>query len=233
MATLDEHAYNIRNIIRANQGNSDDERLNISQIKFWISAYRAKGVFDITQYGKQIDPQLVQDMGVLKLKTVDKADSECPKVEWGCTVKYVDIPKIVDLPHNRALVFVGLIDKQTPIIIDNADVHIFKRATKFGNLFNRCYFINNRLYIVTKQGDESVKYINIRAVFEDPTDVTVYTEDNPKGRCFDEANDEYPMPMRLYEYVLTSILRNEFQVSAQTINDELNNGRQDNEKLRP
>jgi hypothetical protein len=233
MATLDEHAYNIRNIIRANQGNSDDERLNISQIKFWISAYRAKGVFDITEYGKQIDPQLVQDLGVLKLKSVDKADSECPKVEWGCTVKYIDIPKIVDLPHNRALVFVGLIDKQTPIIIDNSDVHVFKRATKFGARFNRAYFINNKLYIITREEDNSIKYINVRGVFEDPTKVTVSDAENPKGRKFDDAVDEYPMPMRLYEYVLTSILRNEFQVSMQTINDELNNGRQDNEKLRP
>jgi hypothetical protein len=233
MATLNEHAYNIRNIIRANQGNSDDERLNIKQIKFWISSYRAKGVFDITEYGKQIDPQLVQDLGVLKLKEVDKADSECPKVDWGCKIKYVDIPKLVDLPHNRALVFVGLIDKQTPIIIDYADVHIFKRATKFGNRFNRAYFINNRLYIVHREEDNSLRYINFRGVFERPEEVTVYDKDNPKGRKFNDAVDEYPMPMRLYEYVLTKILTNEFQVSMQTVNDELNNARQDNEKLRP
>jgi hypothetical protein len=233
MATLDEHAYNIRNIISGYQGNSDDERLNISQIKFWINSYRAKGIFDVTEYGKQIDPQLVQDLGVLKLKSVDKADSECPKVEWGCTIKYVEIPKIVDLPHNRALVFVGLIDKQTPIIIDNADVSIFKRATKYGNRFNRCYFIGNKLYIVYREEDNGIKYINVRAVFEEPTDITIKDADNPKGRCFDDATDEYPMPLRMYEYVLTKILRNEFQVGAQTINDELNNGRQDNEKLRP
>lgn len=233
MATLNEHAYNIRNIIRANQGNSDDERLNISQIKFWIQAYRAKGIFEITEYGKQVDPQLVQDLGVLKLGSVDKADSECPDVEWGCTVKYVELPKIVDLPHNRGLVFVGLIDKQTPIILDHADVHIYKRATKYGRKFNRAYFINNKLYIITRDGDTSLKFINVRGIFENPEKVTMYDADNPKGRCFDDATDEYPMPMRLYEYVLTKILTNEFQVSMQTVNDEINNARQDNEKRRP
>ena len=58
MATLNELAYNIRNIARSGQGNSDDDRLTIAQIKFWIGYYRAEGVLQTTNYGKDIHPQM-------------------------------------------------------------------------------------------------------------------------------------------------------------------------------
>lgn len=224
MATLNELAYNIINIARNFQGNSDDDRLNIRQVKFWIRNYRAKGIFDITEYGKQIDPQLVQDLGIVKLSRVDKADSSCPPIEWGCKILKVEIPKIVDLPHNRGLVFVGLIDKQTPFVIDFSDVSIFKRATRFGNTFNRCYFINNTLYVVTKEDGQELRYINIRAVFENPEDVTYYNTDG-SARKYNPEKDEYPMPLRLNDFVTTSIMQKELNLGLQTNNDEQNDAR--------
>jgi hypothetical protein len=224
MATLNELAYNIINVARNFQGNSDDDRLSLRQVKFWIRNYRAKGIFDITEYGKEIDPQLVQDLGTLKLSKVDKTDTFCPPIEWGCKILKVEIPKIVDLPHNRGLVFVGLIDKQTPFVIDFADVSIFKRATKFGSTFHRCYFINNTLYVVTKEGNDRLKYINVRGVFENPEDVNYYdSEGNP--RKYNSEKDEYPMPIRLNEFVTRSILQTELNIGLQTINDEQNDAR--------
>jgi hypothetical protein len=231
MATLNEFAYNVRNIGRAGLGNSDDERLKISMIKFWIRGYRAKAVFELTAAGKMIDPQLVQDMGVLPLEEVDKADSDCPPVEWGCKIKKVEIPKLIDLPDNRAIVFIGLIDKQTPIVLDHADTHIFKRATRFGRNLNRAYLIGNTIYIVTKDNDTELKYINIRGVFEDPTEVNEYPKPECEAVCFNEDKDEYPIPMRLYEAITRNILVNELQMALQTVNDELNNARQDNQNL--
>ena len=40
------------------------------------------------------------------------------------------------------------------------------------------------------------------------------------------------MPHRLYEMVLVGILRNELNWTQQAVNDELNNARLDNAKLR-
>jgi hypothetical protein len=231
MATLNEFAYNIRNIARAGLGNSDDERLSISMIKFWIRGYRAKAIFELTAAGKQVDPQLVQDMGILTLSEVDKSDSECPKVEWGCSIKKVTIPKLVDWPDNRAIIFIGLIDKQTPIILDHSDTHIFKRATRFGKLMHRAYLIGNTFYVVTKDNESELKYINVRGVFENPTEVSKYPNPGCEEVCFNEDTDEYPIPMRLYEAITRNILINELQMTLQTVNDELNNARQDNQKL--
>lgn len=231
MPTLDKYAYNIRNIARAGQGNSDDERLNIKQIRFWINGYRAVGMFQATDYGKSIDPQYLQDLGVVPLEEVDKADSNCPKVEWGCKIMKVEIPKLIDFPEMRALGFVGKIDKESEFIINHPNVSKYKAATRFGHLSNRVKLIGQTLYVMLVGDDINIQYINIRGVFEEPETVVGYSSEGCSPKCFDPAEDDYPMPARLYEFVLEKILRNELNWSTQAVNDELNNARLDNEKL--
>ena len=231
MATLDHYSYNIRNIARGGQGNSDDERLNIKQIRFWINGYRASGLFEVTDYGKNIDPQLLQDLGVVPLVEVDAADSSCPLVPWGCTIKKVVISKLIDFPELRALEYVGYINKQSSFIINYPSVASYKKATRFGALSSRVYLIGNTLYFLLSKKDEFLEYVNIRGVFEQPESVKYYSENNCEGTCYNPQTDEYPMPARMYEYVLTKILRNELNWTEQAVNDELNNARKDNAKI--
>jgi hypothetical protein len=232
MLTLDHYAYNIRNIARGGQGNSDDERINIRQIRFWINGYRASGMFETTDFGKDIHPQLIQDLGIVPLTEVDKSDSECPKVDWGCTIKKVKIPKLIDFPDLRALSYVGYISKQGGFIINHPDQAILKSKTKFGNLKSRVYPIGDYLYFILSDNDSELEYVNIRGVFENPEDVVTYPTAGCEQKCYNPGADEYPMPRRLYEYVLTKVLRNELNWTTQAINDELNNARLDNAKIR-
>jgi hypothetical protein len=220
-------------IASGGNGNTDDSKLPLRQIQFWINNYRASGLYEFTEAGREIDPQLVQDLGIVKLTSVDKSDSNCPNVPWGCKIKKVVIPKLIDLPLNRSLVFVGLIDKQTPIQLDHADTHIFRAATRFGKLFTRAYLVHNTLYVVTSDNAPSLKYINIRGVFENPVEVETYPYEGCDPKCYSFENDEYPMPARMYEYVLRKIMVNELQMSLQTVDDEINNARQENAKLQP
>ena len=231
MPTLDQYAYNIRNIARGGQGDSDDEKLNIKQVKFWVSGYRASGMFEVTDYGKDIDPQLVQDLGVVPLVEVDKADSECPDVDWGCKIKKVVIPKLVDFPELRALSYVGKIDKQSPFVVNYPDVAQYKAATRFGKLSNRAFLIGQNLYVTLVGDDVNMQYINIRGVFETPEDIKAYPTEGCEPRCYDSSTDPYPMPQRLYNYVLKNILSNELNWTQRSVNDELNNARLDNAKI--
>lgn len=228
--TLNDGVYNITNIARNGQGDSVSTKLSPKQVEFWMNYHRASVAFLQTQQGNNIDPQLVQDMGIVPLTDVDKADSSCPPIEWGCTIKKVTIPKLVDFPGGRALTFVGLIDKQTPIILDYPDTHIFERATRFGKLMNRAYVVGNTLYVVSKEGYESLKYINIRGVFEDPTEVFTYAYPGCEARCFNRATDEYPLSQKMYDEVLRRIMIRELNMTSQTVTDELNNAREDNAK---
>jgi hypothetical protein len=231
MATLDKLAYNIRNIARNGQGNSDDDRLTISQIKFWISYYRAEGVLQTTNYGKDIHPQMVQDLGIVPLVEVDATDTDCPSVEWGCKVKKAVVPKFVDFPKDRAIVFVGKIDKREPFILGNADTDYFKSATQFGKMMSRVTTIGNNMYFQLNKRDLDLEYVNIRGVFENPTEVNQYATSGCEPACFDDAKTEYPLPLNLYVYVLTNILQKELQFTEAAVNDELNNARKDNQKM--
>jgi len=228
--TLNEGVYNITNIARNGQGDSDDTKLSPKQVEFWINYHRSHVAHLMTQQGNNIDAQLIQDMGIVPLTDVDKADSSCPAVEWGCVIKKITIPKLVDFPGTRALTFVGLIDKQTPIVLDYADTHIFERATQFGKLMNRAYLIGNTLYVSAREGYETMKYINIRGVFEDPTEVFTYAYPGCTPRCFDRATDEYPISQKMYDEVLRRIMGRELSMTLQTVTDEQNNAREENAK---
>lgn len=227
MATIKEHAQNIKNILRNGLGTSDDDRLSIRNIEFWIKGYRADAITALTQYGKIIDQSLVQDLGVVKLEEVDAAESCIPGIEWGCKVLKATIPETIDLPKNRALTFVGKIDKMTPIVVDAPDVTKFKQATKFGGLFTRAYMIGGtNLYIIPSDKDKKIEYINVRGIFEEPERVIQYDEDCNE-RCFNTETDDYPLPISYYDFITTKIFRKEFGIILRTQNDELNNSRQD------
>ena len=231
MATLNELAYNIKNIARNGQGNSDDDLLTISQIKFWIQYYRAEGILQTTNYGKDIHPQMVQDLGYVPFVEVDASDSNSPTVTRGFKIKKVTVPKFVDFPKDRAVAFVGKIDKREPFILGNADTDYFKSSTQFGTMMSRVTMIGNNMYFQLNDNDSELEYINIRGVFEDPTEVDQYAVAGCKPTCFNDATSEYPLPLNLYVYVLTNILQKELQFTEQAVNDELNNARKDNQKI--
>ena len=59
MASLNEIAYNIRNIARGGYA-SDDELISIKQIKHWAHYHRAQLLMNYTSNGKFIHPQTIQ-----------------------------------------------------------------------------------------------------------------------------------------------------------------------------
>lgn len=229
--TLSELSYNIKNLAAAGQGNSDDATLNIRQVEFWIRAYRASAILSWTEYGKSIDPQMVQDLGCVPLVEVDMADPQesgdncvvCP--EWGCTIKKIDIPKLIDFPYNRGVLYVGKIDKRTPFILDSADVSIFKEHTAFGKQMNRAYLIGNRMYFRLYGNDRDIEYVNIRGVFEDPAKVYQWVKPGCEPKCYNPLVDEYPMPLSMYDYVTSNILQKELNITIKTMDDKLNNAK--------
>ena len=227
--TLSELSYNIKNLANGGQGNNDDNTLNIRQIEFWIRAYRASAVLAMTQYGKNIDAQLIQDLGCIPLIEVDMTDSnldpECPCPEWGCTIKKFKVPKLINFPNNRAMSFVGKIDKRTPFIIDSPDITIFKEATAFGKILNRVYPVGQTIYVRLYGNDRDMEYVNFRGVFEDPSTVHNYASPGCASECYNPLTDEYPMPLSMYDFVTTNILQKELNIVMQTNDDELNNAK--------
>ena len=220
MASLNEFAYNILNIARGGLS-SDDDRLNIRQIKHWVEYYRARVIVAGTDAGKDIDEQLVQDLGCCELKEVDKA--ECPEVLWGENIKYCEIPKLVDLPYNRSLLYVGLVDKVSPFILSSPNIVGFREHQRFAGDMRKAYMIGNKVY-VTDPFNEDICYINIRGIFSNPLDV-VNTDEN--GNCKSISDDDdYPMPPSWLPQVTREIMQYELQMTVRMPNDELNDSRE-------
>jgi len=237
MATLDQWAYNFKNLARAGQANSDDDSLGDRQIKFWIQGYRAVGIEQITDFGKNIHPQLLSDFGILELTEIDEADTAaCQGIEWGCTIKKTTIPKIVSLPDNRGLVFIGKIDKKTNFDRDKPDTAEFSSSTRFAHVISRYFIVGTTVYVMLSEKDKDIKYINGRGVVEDPTQLKwlegVAGEECTEI-CFDDAVHEYPMPMNLYEFVATKIMTKELGMTLQTVESLLNNARNEIQTVQP
>jgi hypothetical protein len=91
--------------------------------------------------------------------------------------------------------------------------------------------IGQALYVELIEADADMKYINVRGVLEDPTKINYFPQAGCEAVCFDDATDEYPMPLSLYTFVLENILTKELKWTTQAVTDELNNARQDNQKL--
>jgi len=225
MATLNELSYNVLNIARGGLS-SDDDRLNIRQIKFWIGYYRAYAIKESLKKGTGVDSQLVQDLGVLTLESVDKADH--PKVLWGCEVKRVRVPKLVDLPNDSGLVFIGLVDKQTPIILSPPNVVHFKAHQRFTGNMRRAYLIGGYLY-VTDPFNEDICYVNVRGIFDNPSDAGYQGADGDYT-CIDD-DDEYPMPESYVPLIVNYIMQKELNMTIKTTNDENNDSRESNTQI--
>jgi|TARA_R110000751_G_scaffold169807_1_gene276439 hypothetical protein len=225
MATLNELSYNILNIARGGLS-SDDDRLNTRQIKFWVKYYRAFFIKKTIIGEDVIDPQLVQDLGCLHLEEVDKAD--CPTAFWGTNIKRVKIPKLVDLPNGIGLVFIGLLDKITPIILNDPDVVSFKVHQRFTGNMRRAYFIGEYLY-VTDPFNEDICYINVRGIFDDPTAINVTHQDGTTD-CYKD-DDNYPMPESYTAQITAAIMQRELQMTLGSTNDETNDSREPNSKI--
>jgi hypothetical protein len=225
MATLNELSYNILNIARGGLS-SDDDRLNIRQIKFWIKYYRAIFIKKDVVEGSVVDPQLIQDLGCLKLQEVDKAD--CPTNIWEENIKRVEIPKLIDLPARLAITWVGLIDKQTPIVLAEPSVVYFKRYQRFTGDMRRAYFIGKYIY-VTDPFNEDICEINLRGIFDNPTEIS-YTSQDGTEECWTDDRD-YPIPLSYVSMITSTIMERELQMTVASTNDEINDSREPNNPI--
>lgn len=222
MATLKELSYNILNIARGGLS-SDDDRLNIRQVKFWIKYYRSYLIKKNITAEHLVNPQLIQDLGCVELTEVDKAD--CPELLWGQVIKKAKIPKLVDLANDIGVLWVGLIDKQTPILICDPNVLFFKQHQRFTGNMRRAYLIGDYLY-VTDPFNEDICMVNIRGIFDDPIGIEVRHRDG-EFECIGE-DDQYPMPESYVADITALIMQRELQMTVQATNDENNDSREAN-----
>ena len=203
MPTASEIVFHLRNPPAGGQSNreygfSDRELLfhyGVARSALIISRY-------FTQGGRQRDditPQYQQDLGAVPLITCDITDTL--NLKWGVPIKKVAIPKVVDLPRNKGVVFFGMIDKLTTIQLNE---------TSYGQLNNHARYkkrngiwaeqISDTIYIYSKNDNvqDIPCFANIRVIADRPELVIRYDE-NGNQVPFDWDNDQYPIDTAVAE----------------------------------
>lgn len=177
MATLNEIAYNIKNIVEGGVG-TDDSNLSLRQIKFIIHSVRAGLLVKYTDNGKRTSESIYQ------------VDVFTPKNN-GFTYK-----PVLGFNDNRAIRSVAhksstAVDEDYDVlpVVQNHD-RMFVSASRFMSANSSKYASLSGDLIYIFEGDSLVGSgkVEMKAVFLDPTTVSSYVDD---------STTTYPIPTEL------------------------------------
>jgi hypothetical protein len=211
--TLDEIAYNLLNSFRGGRS-SQDENISIDQIKFNIKHYRA--VFIRRDYARNglVTRHLEQDLRCVELEQVDL--SKCCNINIECPAyrSVNKIPRTVRFNFEEAITYVGDVTgigryqmiKPYEVAYIGYDKHTKNNP--------KAYMIEDYLYILNPKG---AKYVNLRGIFENPEDVSNFTDCNGNA-CYTD-NTDFPMPMDMVQAITQGMMAGELRLLAGTFSD--------------
>ena len=192
MATLNEIAYNIRNVISGGVS-PDDTDVSLRQIKFMVHYHRANLLMKYTDNGRkssnssfQVDVVIPTMSGVTLKDVVGFNDNRAIrsiayKEESNVDAPYVPLPVVQH--HDRMFV--------------NNSRFIKSANSKIATLSDR------KLYVWEGDSLVSEGSLEVNAVFSNPTEVSSYVDDD---------TTQYPIPEELIPMVVQNVLQLEFNV---------------------
>lgn len=213
-ASLNEIAQNILNILRGGRS-SNTEHLSLSQVKFAVKYWRAKLIRQDMERNANQTELFEQDLGTVEVGTLDAAESSTATA--GVTVWRTNnrIPAPIRLKSKVALTHVGppnKIDENYPVLTD-ARVP-WQKYNKYTAL--RPFVVFRDGYVYVHNVNNPAK-INIRGVFEDPEEVHNFTRTN--GLTLYDENSAFPISIDMLDRITNSLIRGEFAIAVETLND--------------
>lgn len=223
--SLNEIAYSVLEAYRSRVDNTDE--IDIRWIKYLVKITRSKILkqrFDKPMH--TIDESLIQSLTPngypVELEIVDSSIHPLFTTEKYMVRTKIEIPQVIDTSKGvGAFVRIASTDR----LNDTYPILPFRHAIHFGNgkfnIDDVCAFLlDNKLYLqsTNKQSINGIKYLDIRAVFQDPTYVA--TLNDPAHT----DDDNYPVTSTLARDILEYILQTEFRITSQVPeeNDDLN-----------
>ncbi len=224
MATLDQLSYNLLNKARGGLL-SDDESINLKQVKFWIHNTRALLIRQDIQKGRSISGNIIQGIHCLGVEQVDA--SLCPCIiSTGCIVLRTKkrIPKPIEIDTKDLIISVK------PIKINSRSFTLINLARAPWIGFNK-YSKNNPKafyydgYIWILMSDNPIEKINVFGVWEDPTALKEFVNCSNEP-CYSD-NQEYPLSNWMIKSMDQLITEQDFRMILQTNIDEKGNAKPD------
>lgn len=225
--TLNEIAYNLLNLVRGGRSNHD-EHISLDQIKFNVKHYRA--MFIRRDFAKNgfTSRHIEQDLGCIEVAPTDA--SKCCRLPSHCIVyrSVMPLPKTIRYNFEEAITYVGDVTGQGTIPMVNSNTIQWLPFDKYTKNKMKSYMINDYLYIYNADGLEKV---NVRGVFEDPQDVSVFKECEGGG-CYDDSIHDFPISMDMLQQINQGILGGELSLLSGSFSDTKNDRQQDPETIK-
>jgi hypothetical protein len=222
MVTLNQLTYDLLELIRGTI--VDDEELDNRQLQYWIHNQRALWLKNEMNRFRSIDDDIVQDLGCVELEMVDAAD--CPAHLIGCNVLRTKkkLPDTIDLHYKSAITRVGPIDKtDRPFSFVNYQRAIFSGNSKHSKNTIYAFLLNDYMYLKIDPNNSRGKmltHINIRGVFEDPTEAAVFCDAEGKP-CYSE-DSKYPVSRSIINYMKNAIVQSDLKFKVNPPGDSIN-----------
>lgn len=222
MITLNKLTYDILELVRGNTL-TDDLDIDERQVEYQIAVQRALWIRnELNKPGRSIDHNIVQDLGCVELIEADPA--ECCDFNLGdCIVLRTKdkIPNTIELHMSTGITRVGPIDK-THISYSFVPYEraIYSGNSKYSKNQTYAYLLNNYIYIKSPSTQNlMLDFINIRGVFEDPTEAENFVDCDNKP-CFSK-DDKYPLNAWMVPYIKEQVI-NQLAAATQMPSDSSN-----------
>lgn len=204
MATLNEIAYNIKNIVEGGVG-SDDSNLSTRQIKHMIHVKRAELLLKYTDNGRKTSETVYQ---------IDKLTPSTLGAEY---------KPVLGFNNNRAIrsiAFRESSDVESPMellpMVQDHD-RMFIQSSRFMRNVTKKYasIQDNKIFVFEGDSLVSEGIIEVKAIYSNPTDISTYVDDD---------TSDYPMPDELLSVLTQEIISKEvsllYNLSANTPNNQ-------------
>ena len=197
---------------------SQSEPITKLQLESWVHQYRAVLLKRDLDKGKMPNPDYIQEISGLELEFADYTEemSSVAKGEYLLRSK-LQIPNTIDLNNKPGFTYVGTIDDNEFQFVPEGRTRWQKYKRFTGN--DKLAFLRNKYMYVAN--DTSIKYLNIRGIFEIPAEVVNFVNANT-GQSNYSLNDAYPIPIDKIPVLKEMILKGELQIESQTYSDQKN-----------
>ena len=202
---------------------SDDTDVTPRDISFRVANQRALLIRNELNKGNSIDPDIVQDLGCLAMEAADPA--ECCDVSSGCKVmrSVLKLPTTIELHNDIAITRIGPVDKtKKEYSRTTLDGSKWVGNGKYTTQEIYAYIANNRVYLVSKNDKHKfIDYINVRGVFENPTEVSAFSNCSDGSSCYN-ADSPYPLKAWMFNYIEGQVIQEYIQrynLPADILND--------------
>jgi len=197
---------------------SQSEPISKRQLEGWSHQYRSVILKRDLDKGKMPNPDYIQEIAGLELEVVDYTDemSSVAKGEYLLRTK-LQLPNTIDLNHKSGFTYIGTIDGHEFQFVPEGRTR-WQKYKRFTGNDKLAFLRNNYLYI---SNDTSLKFLNVRGIFEVPTEVINFVNANT-GQSNYSLNDAYPIPIDKLPVLKEMILKGELGIESRTYSDQKN-----------